>query len=182
MALVKPVIFQVAGYQNSGKTTFSVKLIESLKAIGLKTAVIKHHGHGGKPETVVKKDSTKHLEAGAAVSIVEGGGRLIVQAEDCEYSLKEQIELMEFFHPDVIIIEGYKLENYPKLLLIRGQEDLSLLKKVSNVVAIVYWEEEVRDSIIAQMNVPCFTIRDYEAVRWVIQYFKKSIHKIDGKN
>ena len=49
MALVTPFIFQIVGYQNSGKTTFLNKLISHLTAVGINTATIKHHGHGGKP-------------------------------------------------------------------------------------------------------------------------------------
>ena len=33
MALVTPFIFQIVGYQNSGKTTFLNKLISHLKAV-----------------------------------------------------------------------------------------------------------------------------------------------------
>ena len=77
MAMVKePVIFQVSGYQNSGKTTLVNKIISGLKGKGLSVVTIKHHGHGGKPETPEGKDSSNHIESGAAASIVEGGGRL----------------------------------------------------------------------------------------------------------
>lgn len=73
MAMVKePVIFQVSGYQNSGKTTLINKLISGLKEKGLSVITIKHHGHGGKPEAPEGKDSTSHIESGAAASLVEG--------------------------------------------------------------------------------------------------------------
>ena len=97
MALVKPVIYQVVGYQNSGKTTFLLKLIQVLKGYDLKVATIKHHGHGGYPDVSQQKDSSKHLDAGAAVALVEGEGRIVLQAEDSNWNLDEQIKLMELF-------------------------------------------------------------------------------------
>ena len=97
MALVKPVIFQVVGYQNSGKTTITAKLIETLGESGFKTVTIKHHGHGGRPDTAKQKDTEKHLDAGALASIIEGDGRLILQADNYESTLEEQIAMLEFF-------------------------------------------------------------------------------------
>ncbi|GAA3320219.1 hypothetical protein GCM10020331_030320 [Ectobacillus funiculus] len=45
---VRPVILQIAGYQNSGKTTVAEQIISSLTKEGLRVASFKHHGHGGK--------------------------------------------------------------------------------------------------------------------------------------
>lgn len=170
MALVKPVVFQVIGYQNSGKTTLTTKLIKALKDRGLKTVTIKHHGHGGKPDAADQKDSSKHLSAGSIASIVEGDGRLILQAENFEISLEKQIELLNFFYPDVILIEGYKQENYPKLLLLRDKQDLILLEMVKNVTAVVYWMEEMREMIKANSNLPTFLIHDETAISWAVEF------------
>ena len=74
----------------------------------------------------IQKDSSKHLDAGAAASLVEGEGRIVLQADDSECSLDEQIRLMDFFQPDIILIEGYKKQPYPKLLILRNEDDLLL--------------------------------------------------------
>ncbi|MDQ0198163.1 molybdopterin-guanine dinucleotide biosynthesis protein B [Neobacillus ginsengisoli] len=182
MALVKPVIFQVVGFQNSGKTTVISKLIQTLKEHGLKSVIIKHHGHGGKPEVSQKKDSAMHLVAGAYASIVEGDGRLILQAENSEWDLEEQIKLMEFFQPDVILIEGFKLKNYPKLLLLRESNDLSLLTKVSNVKVIMYWKDELKRNLEEQTNTPFFHIQDKLGMLLTVQSIKKNVQKIDSKS
>ncbi|EKN65388.1 molybdopterin-guanine dinucleotide biosynthesis protein B [Neobacillus bataviensis LMG 21833] len=181
MALVRPVIFQVVGYQNSGKTTITSKLIETLTIQGLKTVTIKHHGHGGRPDVAGQKDSTKHLSAGAVASLVEGGGRLILHAEQCEYGLNEQIELMQFFHPDVILVEGYKWEGYPKLLLISDKQDLPLVDQVNNVQAVVYWKEEMNVLIYSKLDVPSFHISDEAAIGWAVEFIEKLVPKMDEK-
>lgn len=137
MALVKPLLFQVAGYQNSGKTTLSLTLIQQLTAAGLKVATIKHHGHGGRPEIVESKDSDKHVKAGAAVSLVEGGGRLVIQAESGSWSISEKIDMLSSFNPDVILIEGHKHEPYPKAVILRDENDIELVEKLENIQVVL---------------------------------------------
>jgi molybdopterin-guanine dinucleotide biosynthesis adapter protein len=179
VALVKPVIFQVVGYQNSGKTTFLINLIQGLTGEGIKAVTIKHHGHGGKPEGEHGKDSGRHLEAGAIAALVEGDGRIILQAEDSNWSLEEQIRLMEFFQPDVILIEGLKLELYPKLLILRDKDDLSLLEKVNNINWIIYWEDSLREKI--KPGIPSFHIEDKQTVQLITQTIKKYVQNIYDK-
>jgi molybdopterin-guanine dinucleotide biosynthesis adapter protein len=182
VALVTPVIFQVVGYQNSGKTTITTKLIKMLAEKGVKTVTIKHHGHGGRPENIPMKDSEKHVNAGALASIVEGDGSILLQTGNDYYSLHDQIELMKFFQPDVILIEGYKLETFPKLLLLRNENDLSLLNKVSNVAAIIYWKDEMEMELTSKTNVPCFQIDDKKAIIWTLKILDELVHKIDKKS
>ncbi|MEH7572840.1 molybdopterin-guanine dinucleotide biosynthesis protein MobB [Cytobacillus firmus] len=127
MAMVKgAVIFQVSGYQNSGKTTLINKLISGLKEKGLSVITIKHHGHGGKPETPEGKDSSSHIESGAAASLVEGGGRLLMHAEKKSWSLEEQVRIvLQLQQPSQLIHIPMK-QPWNRLWLI-GNRDISLL-------------------------------------------------------
>lgn len=163
MALVKPVIYQVVGYQNSGKTTFLLKLIEVLKNEGIKTVTIKHHGHGGRP-TVPQKDSAKHLDAGAVAALVEGEGRLVLQADNSTWTLNEQIRFMDFFRPDIILIEGHKMEPYPKLLILRDENDFSLIPKITNIKAVIIWNNDLKAGVREHLEVPLFHISEEIAV------------------
>ena len=135
-----PSILQIVGYQNSGKTTFIEKIVYALAERNMKVSTIKHHGHGGFPE-VAQKDSERHREAGAVVSSVEGAGLLSLSSLRDEWSLQEIIRLYEFFEVDTILIEGYKAEKYPKVVLLRSAEDIELLHKIENVVAIITWDK-----------------------------------------
>lgn len=131
-------ILQIVGYQNSGKTTLVEKMVHALTEREMKVATIKHHGHGGFPE-VAQKDSERHRKAGAVVSSVEGAGLLSLSSLRDEWSLQEIIRLYEFFEVDMILIEGYKAENYPKVVLLRSAEDAELLHKVENIAAVITW-------------------------------------------
>lgn len=133
-----PSILQIVGYQNSGKTTLVEKIVHVLTESEMKVATIKHHGHGGFPE-VAQKDSERHRKAGAVVSSVEGAGLLSLSSLREEWSLQEIIRLYEFFEVDTILIEGYKKESYPKVVLLRSEEDVELLHKVENIVAVITW-------------------------------------------
>lgn len=166
MAVVKPVIFQVVGYQNSGKTTFLTKMIAKLSEKGWKVVTIKHHGHGGQPDLREEKDSSKHMAAGAAASLVEGGGRMILHADHSNCELSEQIKLVSFFQPDFILIEGHKLEVYPKVVLIRDEEDVDLFQKVSNIKAVLYWQENDLQSL--HQYIPCYHIADENGLNWLL--------------
>lgn len=167
MALVKPVLFQVAGYQNSGKTTLSLTLIQQLAAKGLKVATVKHHGHGGRPEIVEEKDSDKHVKAGAAVSLVEGGGRMVIHAENDKWSLSEEIDMLSFFKPDVILIEGYKNEPFPKAVILRDESDLELMEKLHNIKVILCRNSELAN-VLKDSSLPVLDIN--EGVSWIIEY------------
>ncbi|XJZ28166.1 molybdopterin-guanine dinucleotide biosynthesis protein B [Bacillota bacterium Lsc_1132] len=176
--MVNPFIFQVVGYQNSGKTTVVTKLIKRLKNEGWEVAAIKHHGHGGRPEAVETKDSAKHAEAGAAVSIVEGAGRLILQADKPSWNLAEEIQLISFFQPDIILIEGHKKENYPKLLILREKKDLELLKFVNHVEIAFVWDEALQKQIESISSVISFHINDQQGMDWVAQFFHKQLNSV----
>jgi molybdopterin-guanine dinucleotide biosynthesis protein B len=143
-------ILQIVGYQNSGKTTVTEKLISALTKEGMKVGSIKHHGHGGKPDTVKpQKDSSRHKAAGAAVSAVEGGGTLQICAASTEWTLEDILSLYKVLSVDAVIVEGYKRAPYPKVVLLRSEEDIELLQQLSHIVGVISWvplSTEIRSS------------------------------------
>ncbi|OMP65762.1 molybdopterin-guanine dinucleotide biosynthesis protein B [Domibacillus epiphyticus] len=143
-------IFQVVGYQNSGKTTLMEKLIYTASVNGFHVASIKHHGHGGKPDT---KDSTRHQKAGAIIAGVEGDGTLQLNIKRDSWTLKEILAMYESFPVDLILVEGYKKEMYPKVVLIRTEQDMPLLE-LENIQCIISWVE------LNKVEYPVFNIHD----------------------
>lgn len=118
-------VFQVIGYQNSGKTILMEKLITRAAENGFRVASIKHHGHGGSPDM---KDSTRHQQAGAMIAGVEGDGLLQLNIQRDSWLLDDILSLYNTFPIDLILVEGFKKEWYPKVVLIRTEEDLPLLE------------------------------------------------------
>ena len=132
-------ILQIVGYQNSGKTTLMEQLITQATTEGFRVGTIKHHGHGGIPMIESSKDSVRHEKAGASVTAVEGEGTLRMSIHQSNWQLADILAIYETFNMDMILIEGYKNEDYPKVVLLRQAEDESLLQKVSNIICVLYW-------------------------------------------
>ena len=128
-------IIQIVGYKNSGKTTLCTKLIETLVQNRYRTASLKHHGHGGIPVGLEETDSFKHKEAGAYITGVEGDGLLQLSSDN--WKLEQLISIYELFEIDVLVMEGYKRANYPKIVMLRDEKDLSLLEELDNIIAVV---------------------------------------------
>lgn len=128
-------VFQIVGYKNTGKTTLICKLIEMLTEQGIRVGVVKHDAHEfdtDHPGT----DTWKQRKAGAQVVAIASGYRtaIIKESSTSLHDLITQINDV-----DIILVEGYKFENHPKILMIRTEEDLELLNQINNVKAVASW-------------------------------------------
>lgn len=140
----------VVGYKNSGKTTLISNWVKDLKQAGLQVAVIKHHGHGAKlamPDE--RKDSMQYLTAGADASIVAGGGytQHILQQE---LNFTDLMNLAKEQHPDIVLIEGYKEEDGPKVVLVKEEQDWETLRQISNIELVIGIEKTEFPTISAR--------------------------------
>ncbi|MFB9975968.1 molybdopterin-guanine dinucleotide biosynthesis protein B [Pallidibacillus thermolactis subsp. kokeshiiformis] len=128
-------IFQIIGYKNSGKTTLTCQFIKELSKRNLRVASLKHHGHGGLPLGIQNTDSEKHRQAGSIISGVIG--EHILQLSTDNWQLTQLIKIYEIMHIDVLILEGFKHEDFPKIVLISDERDLRLLHQLTNVQAVL---------------------------------------------
>lgn len=165
-----PVI-QIVGFKNSGKTTLICKLLEILNAMNLRVAVIKHDIHGFEADRE-NTDTFRHRRAGAVATAITSPWRTAV-IEERETQLSDLIQ--RFADYDMTIVEGFKQERYPKIVLIRNPEDLALLHEVTGIEAIVFRQEaeECRDNdgtggVLAGSGLPCYSIDDVEEIAKLI--------------
>lgn len=166
MAMVKPLLVQVVGFQNSGKTTFVKKLLHQLSRLNVRVATIKHHGHGGKPDIVEEKDSSEHIHSGAFASLVEGEGRLLLQVEKDEWHLQEKIDMLSSMTPDIIVIEGHKEATYQKIVLLRDEADFEALNSLENIGAFVS-----REPLNVATDIPIWD--EDNTLNWLVQQIIK---------
>lgn len=159
-------IFQVVGFQNSGKTTLIKELIKACKDKGIAVGTIKHHGHGGTPERpMINKDSEQHRLAGAKITAVEGDGTLHIEAMKDQWELENIIEIYQGLPIDVILVEGYKQVPYPKVVLLRNEQEEFLLDELTNITAVISWKPLSKGN----RAVPLFSIEETESfVYWFI--------------
>lgn len=141
-------VFQIAGYKNSGKTTLLSEIIAYGFQRNDRVAAIKHHGHH-EPLKVMHQetDSYRLHESGAFLTGVDSPGRFQLElSHNNPFSLKELVQLYQHLSPDLIIVEGFKYEDYPKAVIIKKEEDIDLLQ-LSNVQMVFTWEEQLTDHL-----------------------------------
>jgi molybdopterin-guanine dinucleotide biosynthesis protein MobB len=119
-------IVSIVGKSNTGKTTFLEKVVKELTSRGYRIGTIKHDAHSFEIDHE-GKDSWRHKQAGAAVTVISSPEKLaLVQDTDRDYSLNDIRE--KFIRDvDIIITEGYKRESHPKIEVHRSELKRELL-------------------------------------------------------
>lgn len=131
--LTIPNCLAISGWKNSGKTTLIEKLVPLLKEKGLTVAVIKHDGHSYVPD-VPGTDSFRFYQAGADISVIY---------DEDKYSLIQRQHIMEeealelAKGVDIVLMEGFKGTDYPKLELIRKENGTRPIADLKRRLAFV---------------------------------------------
>lgn len=128
-------VIQIVGYKNSGKTHLMCRLVYELKARGYCVGTIKHDAHEFEIDHQ-GRDTWKYYNAGAdAVAITSESKTAVIRrtTESLEGLITSMAEV------DVVLVEGFKTENYPKIVMLRNEEDLQLLQLVNHVFAVASW-------------------------------------------
>lgn len=153
----KPIVVSIVGTKSGmGKTTLIEGIIKVLKSRNYSVGVLKHDAH--KFEIDKKgKDSYKFTEAGADNVVIASAEKLaMVQILKEEKTIDEIINL--FHGVDILIIEGFKKNNYPKIEVHRKEIDDNLLCKnpefnISTFMAVA--SDEMLD-----VNIPILDLND----------------------
>lgn len=128
-------IVSVVGKSGSGKTTFLEKLLPELKSRGYRVAIVKHDTHGFDIDHP-GKDSWRHAQAGADVVVISSPRRIaLIQRLDEEMSLDEIARYIRGV--DIIITEGYKRGDKPKIEISRRTRSQELICSQEELIAIV---------------------------------------------
>ncbi|MCD8218265.1 MAG: molybdopterin-guanine dinucleotide biosynthesis protein B [Clostridiales bacterium] len=110
-------IFVISGVKNSGKTTLITRLIPIFREMGWRTATIKHDGHGFDPD-VPGTDSYRHRAAGACgTAIYSDDLTMVIKQNPAVVTEKDLIRA--FPEADLILLEGFKWTDYPKIEIVR---------------------------------------------------------------
>lgn len=134
----------ICGHHNSGKTTLIEKLIKWLKNDGYKIVTIKNIPKKFSIDTE-GKDTWKHGQAGASVVVASS-------PDETAFIFKRGMELKEIAdilneiaRPDLILVEGRKMERIPKISV--GDIELEgAIKYEDNIDEIQRWIQDfIRD-------------------------------------
>ncbi len=130
-----PPIVSIVGKSKSGKTTLIEKLIRELKLRGYRVATIKHI-----PQDVTfdepDKDSWRHIQAGSEATTISSLNKVVLIKPVTQESTLS--EIVRFFGEDydIILTEGFKTGNAPKIETHRKDVGLPL-ESIKKLVAIV---------------------------------------------
>ena len=152
-------IIGLAGWSGSGKTTLIKKVIPRLIARGLKVSTLKHAHHGFDLDQP-GKDSFFHRAAGATEVVVSSAKRFAILHElrdEAEWDLPALVARMS--PVDLVLVEGYKRDPFPKLEIHRAASGKPLIHPDDpHVVAIA------ADIPLPDAKVPVVDLDDIEAI------------------
>lgn len=158
----------ITGYSGSGKTTLLEQLVPKLTALGLRVGVIKHSHHNAQVDKE-GKDSWRMTQAGAAQVMMACDNRWALMTE----TTTEPVSLTYLsrqFDPaltDLVLVEGFKQEPIPKILLHRKTMLQPLPELDENVLALATDYEIESEKTRLDMN----QINDI--ADFVLQWYKK---------
>jgi molybdopterin-guanine dinucleotide biosynthesis protein B len=130
-----PPVVSIVGKSRSGKTIVIERLIGELKSRAYRVATIKHAPQGAsfdKPG----KDSWRHIEAGSETVVISSPNNVVLVKPVSEDTPVEEIVRLLGEDYDIILTEGFKQGNAPKIEV--HQRDVGVpLKDIKKLIAIV---------------------------------------------
>ena len=132
-------IIGIAAYSGTGKTTLLLRLLPILKSRGLRIGVVKHAHHTFEVDQP-GKDSYELRKSGANQMLITSKKRwaLMVEAQrDDEPRLDEVLLELDQGTLDLVLVEGFKHEHFPKIELHRPSVGTPLLcLEDSSIIAV----------------------------------------------
>ena len=152
-------IIGLAGWSGSGKTTLITKVIPCLIARGVTVSTLKHAHHGFDLDQP-GKDSFMHRLAGATEVCISSENRFAILHElrgEPEWDLPDL--LAKLSPVDLVLVEGFKRDTFPKLEVHRIDNGKPLIHPEDpHIVAIA------SDRPLPQARVPVIELNDIEAI------------------
>lgn len=170
----KPAIISVVSTKSGmGKTTLIERLIKIFKDRKYSVGVLKYNAHKFDIDKE-GKDSYRFTKAGADNVIISSADRLaMIQILQEEKSIEETIEL--FGNLDIVLLEGFKKNKYPKIEVHRKSVDDNLLCKNPNFnmgtfIAVASDEAVETDIAILNLNIAILNLNDVLSIADFIEY------------
>lgn len=149
-------IIGFAAYSGTGKTTLLEQVLPLLRGAGVRLAVIKHAHHDFDIDQP-GKDSYRLRKAGAGQMLIASSRRsaLMVENEpEREPVLAELVQQLHINDLDLIIVEGFRHEAFPKIELHRPSLGKPLLhSEDKNIIAIASDDHSAYESRLPRLDI-----------------------------
>ncbi len=130
------LIISIVGKSHSGKTTLLESIIAELKQRDLKVAIVKHSHHANDLDTT-SKDTWRFTRAGSELSAINSLDHLAIYRRTDGYFDPQEISSFVLWDYDIILTEGFKSSNYPKIEVHRAEQGKELLTDTRQLLAAV---------------------------------------------
>lgn len=152
-------VIGLAGWSGAGKTTLLIRVIPRLIGRGLTVSTVKHAHHTFDVDHP-GKDSHAHRIAGATEVLISSAARFALMHE---LRGEKELELGQLFGKlapvDLVVVEGFKREPYPKLEVYRAAVNKPCLcRDDPDIVAVA------SDQLIPEAPVRAVLLTDIEAI------------------
>ena len=140
-----PPIVSVVARSNTGKTTLLEGLLPALKGTGLRVAVVKHHHHTSSFDTP-GKDTFRLAEAGADLVVGVSPVQVATFSRETGSDDLDSVIAQHCTGYDLVLTEGYKRGDYPKIEVHRAARSTGLLCDFGEMLALVTdtdWDTDV---------------------------------------
>ncbi|OWU79058.1 molybdopterin-guanine dinucleotide biosynthesis protein B [Phaeobacter sp. 22II1-1F12B] len=108
-------IYGVVGWKNAGKTGLMERLVTEITSRGISVSTIKHAHHSFDVDHE-GKDSFRHRQAGATEVLLASRNRFALMHELRQEQEPSLDDLLPRLSPvDLVLIEGYKRDQHPKI-------------------------------------------------------------------
>jgi molybdopterin-guanine dinucleotide biosynthesis protein B len=164
-------IISIVGKSSAGKTTLLEKLIVELKQRGYKVAIVKHSHHKDDIDTATK-DTWRFTKAGSELSAINSLDHLAIYRRIDKYFDPREISSFILWDYDIILTEGFKSSDYPKIEVHRREQGRELLTDPKDLLAVVTDEH-------LNIDAPQFSHNDITGIADIIE---KTIIVQKGEN
>ncbi len=130
-------IYGVTGWKNTGKTGLMERLVQEMVGRGLTVSTVKHAHHDTETD-LPGTDSYRHRQAGAREVLLSSPRRWALMHELREESEPMLAELLTRLAPvDLVLVEGYKRADHPKIEAHRAAAGRALLAPDNSTIRAV---------------------------------------------
>ncbi len=131
-----PPIVSIVARSQTGKTTLIEALLPELKRAGLRVAVVKHHHHTSSFDTP-GKDTHRMAEAGADLVLGVSPVQVATFSREPGSDDLDAVIARHCAGYDLVLTEGYKRGDYPKIEVHRQARSDELLCSYDEMLALV---------------------------------------------
>jgi molybdopterin-guanine dinucleotide biosynthesis protein B len=170
-----PVV-SIVGESDTGKTTLIEKIIPELTGRGYRVATVKHDAHGFNIDHE-GKDSWRHKQAGAALTVLSSPRRVAVVEDVAKDHDIAELRDMYIRNVDIILTEGFKRNSHPKIEVFRADRRGDLISRGDQNLLAVAGDKP------PEVGVPCFGGNDIAGiVDLIVNKFLQGAEAVKGDN